>query len=588
MIAQPINTTAHDCAVSVQLIPVNTITPSPYNRSCADMESIKELALSIKENGLINPITIRPLDNDIFEIVAGERRWRAFQFLEWSHIPAIVKQLDDVQARIESFIENFHRLNPSFFEEGEAVAYLLKITKNNAVEVANRFGKSPSWVRRRAKLQNLAPEWREELENPRTIYHHIKEAASKIEEIAILPQSAQRELLHAGTLRQSSTLREIQKTLSRFFMSLDAKPWTRDWEKKKYSSVKRCDACKNRSDRDNVLFVDPDAIGTGKAMCQNIECWLNKSLEWAKHLTTTQADIVPVYTSHVEPNSEQMREFFGCKPASPWEWESREEGQNEMDGFKPAKGVIVHGPEVGKVFDIWLEADTEDEDEEESEDTASAYAIYEQKRKEQEQRRTLQKAISADICDYLHHVGDYGKMHSVALAHNKLKAAVWFGFGGYCMEKDHKNFDSDEWNPLDVAWNDAIDDIAALVANIAVMDITGEAYFGHMGEEEKIQADALRRMFDIPIDVITMKAIEENATIPTEAESEECITGEENAADEEAAADAATDDRNNIIYTLAEQMTDENDILVLPAPTASGNPSPYALVSVISGTVDNA
>lgn|GEM_PF-2070524 len=571
-------TTAPDCAVLVRFILVDKITPSPYNRSCADMESIKELAQTIKENGLINPITIRPMGNDTYEIVAGERRWRAFQFLERAYIPAIVKQLDDVQARIESFIENFHRLNPSFFEEGEAVAYLLKATKNNAVEVANRFGKSASWVRRRAKLQDLAPEWRAELENPKTAYHHIKEAASKIEEIAILPQSEQRELLRTGTLRQVCTLREMQQTLSRFFMSLDAKPWSRDWEKKKYSSVKRCDACKNRSDRDNVLFVDPDAIGTGKAMCQNIACWLNKSLEWAKHLITTQADIVPVYTSHAVPNREKMQEFFGCKPASPWEWESREDGETDMDGYKAAKGVIIHGPEVGKVLDIWLEADasSDDEGENDSEDTASAYELYEQKRLAQQQRQEMKDAICADITDYLKQVDSYIAMHSVALAYNKLKAAVWFGFGGYSDSSDHLNFDSDDWNPLDCAWNAAIDNIATLVANVAILDITGESLYGYyIKEEDKALAAALCRLFEIPIDVIKTKALEPRATESTEADSQEST--------EDAIGDT---DRSNILYTLAEQMTDENDTLLLPVSTDPATPSPYALVTLTAATLD--
>ena len=92
-------------------IPVEKISPSPFQpRETFDKEAIEELADSIKEFDLLNPILIRPTGDDSYQIIAGERRWRAAQYAGLKKIYAIVKEIDDSQQRIESLIETIFPL----------------------------------------------------------------------------------------------------------------------------------------------------------------------------------------------------------------------------------------------------------------------------------------------------------------------------------------------------------------------------------------------------------------------------------------------------------------------------------------------
>lgn len=249
-------------------LPVSLINPFRLNRRCDDADSnIAELAQTILTNGLIHPISVRPHDDGRYEIIGGERRWRAFRLLERETIPCIIKNLDDTQAQIERIIENYQRRDPTFMEQGEAVATLMELTDRDIAEVANRLGQSVSWVRRRAKLPNLISAWREELEKDNTSYPTIRNSINKLEDLAILPPTTQQILFDTKVLRYVKTTKEMRDIIARLFMNLDAKPWTRKWEKKEYSGSgkKRCDACMKRSDRENALFADPDAPITKKA-----------------------------------------------------------------------------------------------------------------------------------------------------------------------------------------------------------------------------------------------------------------------------------------------------------------------------------
>ena len=103
-------------------IPIKNISPSPFQpRETFDKEELEELAESIKEFDLLNPILIRPTGDDTYQIIAGERRWRAAQFVGMKKIYAIVKEIDDSRQRIESLIENIHRKDLYMIEKGRGV-----------------------------------------------------------------------------------------------------------------------------------------------------------------------------------------------------------------------------------------------------------------------------------------------------------------------------------------------------------------------------------------------------------------------------------------------------------------------------------
>lgn len=110
--------------MEIKIIPVDQIRPSPFQpRELFQKEKISELADSIKGGDLVQPILVRK-KGDTYEIIAGERRWRAYQFAGKREIPAIEREADDIEARELSLMENWHRLA---LEPGEAEKFIANL-----------------------------------------------------------------------------------------------------------------------------------------------------------------------------------------------------------------------------------------------------------------------------------------------------------------------------------------------------------------------------------------------------------------------------------------------------------------------------
>ena len=108
-------------------IPIEKISPSPFQpRETFDKEAIEELADSIKAYDLLNPILLRQTGDETYQIIAGERRWRAAQFAGLKKIYAIVKDIDESQQKIESLIENIHRKDLYMIEKGRGVMEIFR------------------------------------------------------------------------------------------------------------------------------------------------------------------------------------------------------------------------------------------------------------------------------------------------------------------------------------------------------------------------------------------------------------------------------------------------------------------------------
>ena len=106
---------------SVESIHTERIVPNRYQpRQVFEPNKIKELAESIDEHGLLQPIVVRPIEEDMFEIIAGERRFRALQSLNKTYADVIIRDLGDEETAVVALIENIQRENLSVVEEAEA------------------------------------------------------------------------------------------------------------------------------------------------------------------------------------------------------------------------------------------------------------------------------------------------------------------------------------------------------------------------------------------------------------------------------------------------------------------------------------
>src|SRR6478735_6980876 len=143
---------------SLQTLAIDRLRPGRYQpRTKMDAESLAELALSIKEQGVMQPILVRPVDGGRFEIVAGERRWRAAQQAGLREIPALVKNVPDQAALAVALIENIQREDLNPLEEAKGLQRLIDEFGLTHDTAAKAVGRSRSAVSNLLRLTALAP-----------------------------------------------------------------------------------------------------------------------------------------------------------------------------------------------------------------------------------------------------------------------------------------------------------------------------------------------------------------------------------------------------------------------------------------------
>lgn len=136
---------------------VNRIRPGKYQpRTQMDQEALAELAASIKSQGLMQPVLVRPVDRDRYELIAGERRWRAAQMAGLEYIPALVREVPDESALAMALIENIQRENLNAMEEAAGLQRLVQEFKMTHQQAADAVGRSRSAASNLLRLLNLA------------------------------------------------------------------------------------------------------------------------------------------------------------------------------------------------------------------------------------------------------------------------------------------------------------------------------------------------------------------------------------------------------------------------------------------------
>jgi ParB family transcriptional regulator, chromosome partitioning protein len=143
----------------VRKIPISSIVPNRFQpRTVFNQEKIEELARTIHTHGIIQPIVVREYHLGQFEIIAGERRFRAIQMLGWDNVPAIIKNLSDTETASVALIENLQREELSPIEEALAYGKLLDLHNLTQEALAQRLGKGQSTVANKLRLLKLPQE----------------------------------------------------------------------------------------------------------------------------------------------------------------------------------------------------------------------------------------------------------------------------------------------------------------------------------------------------------------------------------------------------------------------------------------------
>ncbi|MGM7637462.1 nucleoid occlusion protein [Bacillus sp. Hm123] len=141
---------------NIKKIPVSEIVPNRFQpRTIFDDQKIEELARTIHIHGIIQPIVVREMEDGRYELIAGERRWRAVQTLNWEEVPAIINNMDDKETASVALIENLQREELSAIEEALAYAKLLELHQLTQEALAQRLGKGQSTVANKLRLLKL-------------------------------------------------------------------------------------------------------------------------------------------------------------------------------------------------------------------------------------------------------------------------------------------------------------------------------------------------------------------------------------------------------------------------------------------------
>ncbi len=147
-------------------LPVETLYRGPHQpRRRISEQGLEELAASIRAQGLLEPVIVRPRPSGGYEIVAGERRWRAAQRAGLDTVPALVRELDDRQAIAIALIENIQREDLNPLEEAAALQRLLAEYDMTHEQIADAVGRSRTAVSNLLRLLNLAPGVREMIDD---------------------------------------------------------------------------------------------------------------------------------------------------------------------------------------------------------------------------------------------------------------------------------------------------------------------------------------------------------------------------------------------------------------------------------------
>ncbi|MDR0815833.1 MAG: ParB/RepB/Spo0J family partition protein [Desulfovibrio sp.] len=161
---------------SVKLLPVTALTPNPDQpRQYFDAQALKELADSIKIQGVIQPLLVRPMpDGKTWQIVAGERRWRAAQTAGLKQVPVFVRVLSDQEVIAAALIENLQREDLNPMEEAQALQALRETMGLTQEETAVRLGKSRPAVANALRLLQLSPQAQDDLRAARINAGHAR------------------------------------------------------------------------------------------------------------------------------------------------------------------------------------------------------------------------------------------------------------------------------------------------------------------------------------------------------------------------------------------------------------------------------
>ena len=266
----------------IEMLAIHELVNSPTNpRKTYSIPELEDLARSIRDHGLINPITVRPVYNDVhpnirswYEVVAGNRRFKAAQIADMEFVPCIVRELSDDQVLDIQIDENLHRQDVPPLEEADAFKSLLDAKRISINELSARLNKSAAYIYRRIKLTNLSDKYRP----------HLQSGALPVttaEIFASYPQEAQDVIYKNVCYTEGERVifydsRNVRSRLEQqTCTNLKKAIWPLDHANMQ-PGLQACSTCEKNTAVATLLFPD----GADAPRCTDKACWNLKETVW--------------------------------------------------------------------------------------------------------------------------------------------------------------------------------------------------------------------------------------------------------------------------------------------------------------------
>jgi len=204
LLGEAVSAPAPEKSQDVQKLPIEFLQRGRYQpRRDMDPEKLQELSDSIVAQGIIQPIVVRKIEAEKYEIIAGERRWRAAQLAELAEVPVLIKDIDDRSMMAVALIENIQREDLNALEEAEALHRLLDEFELTHQQIAESVGKSRTTVTNLLRLLDLAVEVKTMLSRGQLEMGHARALLG-------LEESKQIEIAQKA-VKQGLTVRAVEK-----------------------------------------------------------------------------------------------------------------------------------------------------------------------------------------------------------------------------------------------------------------------------------------------------------------------------------------------------------------------------------------
>jgi ParB family chromosome partitioning protein len=332
-----------------QVLPIEWLRPSKTNPR-KHFGDLAELTASIQAHGILVPLIVRPTNplntkDSLYEIVAGERRYRASKEAGLRELPVRIVELDDKQALEVQVIENLQRADVHPIEEADGYQQLIAKHGYDVAALAVRVGKSESYVYQRLKLAALIPKAKQ-------AFYEEKITASHAVLIARLDEKQQKQALeYAACPTHPPSVRDFQEWVhEEFYLDLHAAPWKKD-DAGLVPAAGACVNCPKRSGFTPALFPE---LAKGKDLCQDAKCYRGKQSAFIHRALDENPELKPIAVGHIQPGERNaLEKDFGTRLVTIQNWEIQRGKKKPADA---QQGIVVEpGYGDGRVGElVWF------------------------------------------------------------------------------------------------------------------------------------------------------------------------------------------------------------------------------------------